>query len=335
MQQAQKRVAAGSLGTPQSGLPVKTPEQLVTLASIIEKETGKAGRAHARRRGVRQPAAAEDEAAIRSDHHLRAGRRQGNAGPADQAQRDPAADAVQYLCDRRAAAGTDRQSRPRLARSRGQSGAHQRACSSSPTVPAATPSPKPTSSIRRTSPSCARWKSKFRTTPWSRPTIRRRSGDCACRRRACRARAGKTGRAEKARAPPGRGAIDHGASGGPAIAAAGGEVEPNSTLRKNVLWSRRQPRESQVRIIKGTQHDGAFEHDRFCPKPRCQRTVRVRVGIEVGQCQGLRPAHAAAAGMGRTRSDRQEARRRTAVARHGICQSERQASECRRDRPRQ
>ena len=38
-----------------------------------------AGGAHARRGGVRQPAEAEDEAAIRSDHHLRSGRRQGFA----------------------------------------------------------------------------------------------------------------------------------------------------------------------------------------------------------------------------------------------------------------
>ena len=38
-------------------LPIKTPEELVTLASIVEKETGPAGRALARRRRVRQPAA--------------------------------------------------------------------------------------------------------------------------------------------------------------------------------------------------------------------------------------------------------------------------------------
>ena len=33
--------AAGNLGAPQPDLPIKTPEQLVTLASIVEKETGK------------------------------------------------------------------------------------------------------------------------------------------------------------------------------------------------------------------------------------------------------------------------------------------------------
>ncbi len=41
-------------------LPVKTPEQLVTLASIVEKETGKAGRALARCLGVRQSAQEQD-----------------------------------------------------------------------------------------------------------------------------------------------------------------------------------------------------------------------------------------------------------------------------------
>jgi UPF0755 protein len=47
-------------------------------------------------------------------------------------------------------------------------------CSSSPTAPAATPLPKPTTSTRRTSPNCARWKSRFRTTRSNRLTIRRR-----------------------------------------------------------------------------------------------------------------------------------------------------------------
>ncbi len=42
MQQAQKRVLAEIWERRASDVPVKTPEQLVTLASIIEKETGKA-----------------------------------------------------------------------------------------------------------------------------------------------------------------------------------------------------------------------------------------------------------------------------------------------------
>jgi UPF0755 protein len=42
MQQAQKRVLAEIWDRRNPDIPVKTPEQLVTLASIVEKETGKA-----------------------------------------------------------------------------------------------------------------------------------------------------------------------------------------------------------------------------------------------------------------------------------------------------
>jgi len=42
MQQTQKRVLAEIWERRNSDIPVKTPEQLVTLASIVEKETGKA-----------------------------------------------------------------------------------------------------------------------------------------------------------------------------------------------------------------------------------------------------------------------------------------------------
>jgi UPF0755 protein len=42
MQQAQKRIVAEIWEHRSSDIPVKTPEQLVTLASIVEKETGKA-----------------------------------------------------------------------------------------------------------------------------------------------------------------------------------------------------------------------------------------------------------------------------------------------------
>src|ERR1700761_1653249 len=42
MQQTQKRVLAEIWDRRNTDIPVKTPEQLVTLASIVEKETGKA-----------------------------------------------------------------------------------------------------------------------------------------------------------------------------------------------------------------------------------------------------------------------------------------------------
>ena len=117
--------AAGGLGAPQPR--PAGPHAGATRDARLDHREGnrQAGGAHPRRRGVRQPAAPEDEAAIGSDHHLRPGRRQRHARPADHAQRDRAADALQHLCDRRAAARTDRQSGPRLAGSSGQSGAHQ------------------------------------------------------------------------------------------------------------------------------------------------------------------------------------------------------------------
>src|SRR6202023_2144024 len=43
MQQAQKRIVAEIWEHRSPDIPIKTPEQLVTLASIVEKETGKAG----------------------------------------------------------------------------------------------------------------------------------------------------------------------------------------------------------------------------------------------------------------------------------------------------
>ena len=106
-------------------LPIQSPEQLVMLASIIEKETGKPDE--------RTRVAAvfvnrlKQKMKLQSDptiiYGLVGGK--GTLGRADPAQRDRAADAVQHLCDRRPAAGTDRQSGPRLARGRRQSGAHQ------------------------------------------------------------------------------------------------------------------------------------------------------------------------------------------------------------------
>ncbi len=60
MQQAHRRVLAEIWERRAKDIPVQTPAQLVTLASIIEKETGKAGRTQPRRRGVRQPPEAAD-----------------------------------------------------------------------------------------------------------------------------------------------------------------------------------------------------------------------------------------------------------------------------------
>ena len=59
MQQAQQRVVEGGLGPRSPDLPVRTPEQLV-IAGLDRREGNRpAGRAHARRRRVRQSAEAE------------------------------------------------------------------------------------------------------------------------------------------------------------------------------------------------------------------------------------------------------------------------------------
>ena len=115
MANAQKRILQEVWERRAPDLPVKSAEELVVLASIVEKETGKADERTPRRRGLRQPPQSPHAARVRSDHRVRAGRRQGNARPRHPAKRKGPGDAVQYLCDLRFAARPDRQSRARLA----------------------------------------------------------------------------------------------------------------------------------------------------------------------------------------------------------------------------
>ena len=126
MQQAHKRVLAEIWERRSQDLPVKTPEQLETLASIVEKETGKPDE--------RSRVAAvfvnrlKQKIKLQSDptiiYGLVGGK--GTLGTPDQAQRDHAALALQHLCHRGPAAGPDRQPRPRLAGGGRQPGPHPR-----------------------------------------------------------------------------------------------------------------------------------------------------------------------------------------------------------------
>ena len=62
----------------------------------------------------------------------------------------------------------------------------------------------------------------------------------------------------------------------------------------------REPSSPLTPRVRRIVQDGAVEHDRLCPKPRRQRPLYLRVGAAIGQRQGIRPAAAAAARLGRS-----------------------------------
>ena len=125
MQQQQRRLVQEIWDRRMADLPIRSAEQLVVLASIVEKETGKPEE--------RTRVAAvfvnrlKQKMKLQSDptiiYGLVGGK--GTLGRRHPAQRDRPADALQHLRHRRPAARPDRQSGPRLARGRRQSGAHQ------------------------------------------------------------------------------------------------------------------------------------------------------------------------------------------------------------------
>ena len=126
MQQTQKRVLAEIWERRNPDIPVKSPEQLVTLASIVEKETGRADErsrvAAVFTNRLRQKIKLQSDPTI--IYGLVGGK--GTLGRPIKRSEIAAAVALQHLCDRGPAAGADRQSRPCLARSRRQPGAHAR-----------------------------------------------------------------------------------------------------------------------------------------------------------------------------------------------------------------
>ena len=108
MQQAQRRAIQEIWERRVPDLPIRTPEQLVVLASIIEKETGKPEERTRVAAVFVNRLKQKMTVAVRPDHYLRPGRRQRFARPADSEERDRAADALQHLRDRRPAARSDR-----------------------------------------------------------------------------------------------------------------------------------------------------------------------------------------------------------------------------------
>ena len=71
MRAEQGEIVAAAWAGRAPDLPLESPEELLTLASIVEKETGRRRGAAAGRLGVRQPAAAGHAAADRPDGDLR------------------------------------------------------------------------------------------------------------------------------------------------------------------------------------------------------------------------------------------------------------------------
>ena len=170
MQQQQRRLVQEIWDRRMPDLPIRTVEQLVILASIVEKETGKPEERTRVAAVFVNRLEAEDETAIRSDHHLWPGGRQGHARPADHAQRDRAGDArtipmSSTACrPARSPIPGARRWRPRPIRRA------RKSCSSWPTAPAGTPSPTITSSIRRMSRACGQIEQQ------ANPTAPRASG---------------------------------------------------------------------------------------------------------------------------------------------------------------
>ena len=176
-------------------LPVKTPEQLVTLASIVEKETGKPDErtrvAAVFVNRLRQKMKLQSDPTI--IYGLVGGK--GTLGrPIMRSEIEQPTPYNTYVIDglppgRSPIRAAPRSRRPPIRRA-------PRNCSSSPTAPAATRSPKPTSSISRTSPSCARSSSRRARRSGSRRAGRSPSRSAAADRRRRARRAGQERQAD-------------------------------------------------------------------------------------------------------------------------------------------
>ena len=295
MQQAQKRVLAEIWERRNPDIPVKSPEQLVTLASIVEKETGKADErsrvAAVFVNRLRQKIKLQSDPTI--IYGLVGGK--GTLGrPIKRSEITQPSPYNTYVIEGlppgpianpgRAsleAAANPARTRDLFFVADGTGGhaftetydQHQKNVAKLRTME---------KQIQNdTVGACRRCAAAGRSGERRRPTpIRRRPRKPAAPKKPARPRT--------ARSAAGRGAIDHHAAGGSAIDA---EPERNSTFAEFVLRSRRSLRILDPRQVgspcQKVSRDGAVEHDRFCPKPWRQRPLCVRMGIEVGQRQGL------------------------------------------------
>jgi len=180
MQAAQARLLKDIWEHRNPDLPLKTPEQLVILASIIEKETGKPEERTRVAARVRQSAEAEDQAAIGSHDHLRPGFRQGQARSSiTKSEKEQPTPYNTYAIDGLPPGPITNPGRG-LARSRRQSGAHQGAVLRGRRHRRPHLLPTATTSTRRTSANCRAIEqeakdSLLRQTCWRRRGQRRRA----------------------------------------------------------------------------------------------------------------------------------------------------------------
>ena len=141
MQQAQARLVKEVWDRRMPDLPIRSPEQLVTLASIIEKETGKPEErtrvAAVFMNRLKQNMRLQSDPTI--IYGLVGGK--GSLGRPIMSSEIEQPTPYNTYVDQRPAAGTDRQSRPRVARSGGQRRRAPRNSSLSPTAPAGMPLP--------------------------------------------------------------------------------------------------------------------------------------------------------------------------------------------------
>ena len=140
MQARQEEILAAAWAGRAPDLPLRSPEELLTLASIVEKETGRRRGAAAGGVGLRQPAEAGDAAADRPDGDLRHHQGRGAARAGLAGERAGDGDAVQHL---RASRGCRRRRSPIPARRRSRRRpipSRATISTSWPTAPAGTPS---------------------------------------------------------------------------------------------------------------------------------------------------------------------------------------------------
>ena len=301
MQQAQKRVLAEIWERRNPDIPVKSPEQLVTLASIVEKETGKADErsrvAAVFVNRLRQKIKLQSDPTIiyglvggkgtlgrpikRSEiqqpspynTYVIEGLPPGpiaNPGRASlEAAANPARTRDLFFVADGTGGHTFTETYDQHQKNVAKLRTMEKQIQNDTVEPADDPTPPPAAARRRRRDTDSDGDDQ-------RSRRRRRSpppGTAPPRQGAAQSTTSAAGPALAARPRSCRNAI-------PTFAETGSKVaRDRATVRESPV--------SLNLLVRRISRDGAVEHDRFCPKPRRQRTLCVRMGIEIGQRQGL------------------------------------------------